>query len=137
MRTTSPDPEVFRLRGEMAAIDRSIVLLLGARAGAQRRLFARKRALGLPLRDPHQEARVLDRVKDWAERYGVDGSLAERTIRHAIRAGLREEGRPLAPSTADGPVTVYVAPGTMPAIRPFRVTPMLAPRGGIAQLLTV
>lgn len=78
---------VHRLRAEIEVIDRSIVLLLGARRRAQHRLLAWKEAAGLPGIDIAQEGRVLARAAGWARASGADEALATEVIRLALTSG--------------------------------------------------
>ncbi len=79
--------EVARLRFELAAVDRSLVLMLSLRERLQHRILRAKAALGLTLFDPAQEAVVRRRARNWAGRYGGSPDLAEATIGAAIEAG--------------------------------------------------
>jgi chorismate mutase len=139
MSASAVDPEVLRLRGEISAIDRSMVLLLGARARVQRRLFRRKEELGLPRRDRRQEQRVLDRVTDWAVRYGTDERLARAVVRRSLRSGLEPApASELLPTPGEGGITVYVTSRvTSSGAPPFPAVPLVAPRGTLRQLLSV
>lgn len=85
-----PSPRTIqRLRSEIETIDRSIVLLLGARERAQHRLLAWKEAAGIPGHDPAQEHRVLTRAIGWARECGTDEHVAAEVIRLALVSGKR------------------------------------------------
>jgi len=78
---------VHRFRNEIEVIDRSIVLLLGARRRAQHRLLAWKDDAGLPGLDLVQEGKVLARAAEWARAAGTDEALATEVIRLALASG--------------------------------------------------
>ena len=137
MVPTLPDPEIVRLRTEISAIDRSVVLLLAARARVQQQLFGRKVELGLPLRDRAQERRVLERVEEWSHRYGADERVATATVRLAMRHGLDAAGAgDLGNASGDGPVTVFFSPTSAGGLRPTAaLVREVAPRRAVAALL--
>lgn len=81
--------EVDRLRGELEAIDRSLVLLLAERRRAQHRLLTFKLHHRLPLTDPFQETLVAERARAWADDEHADAELAENVVRLAVAAGKR------------------------------------------------
>jgi len=89
MTDPSVERSVARLRAEIEAIDRAVVLLLGARVRAQHRLLSRKEAAGLPCLDLAQEGRVLARAAGWAREFGVGEALATEAIRLALESGKR------------------------------------------------
>lgn len=78
---------VQRLRSEIETIDRSIVLLLGARERAQHQLLAWKESSGIPGHDPGQEERVLARAIGWARETGADEQVVAEVIRLALDRG--------------------------------------------------
>ena len=104
--------EVARLRFELAAVDRSLVLLLSLRERLQHRVLRTKAELGLPLFDAGQEAVVRRRARAWAGRYGGSPDLAEAAIGAAVEAGRDSFTRRFASTAADRWETVAPAPGS-------------------------
>ena len=89
MSAEGPTRSVERLRSEIETVDRSIVLLLGARERAQHRLLAVKASAGIAGIDPEQERRVIARARAWARESGSDEQLAAEVIRLALESGKR------------------------------------------------
>ncbi|MGI0133316.1 MAG: chorismate mutase [Thermoplasmata archaeon] len=81
--------EVDRLRGELEAIDRSLILLVGERRRAQHRLLGYKLHHRLALSDPYQEQLVSARARGWATEQHADPDLAEEVVRLNVAAGKR------------------------------------------------
>jgi chorismate mutase len=102
MSATPTVRTIQRLRSEIETIDRSIVLLLGARERAQHRLLAWKETSGIPGIDPIQEATVFSRAATWARESGTDERLASGVIRLALESGKRSyfQGRGAARTVA-------------------------------------
>ncbi len=103
--------EVARLRFELAAVDRSLVLLLSLRERLQHRVLRTKAELGLPLFDAQQEAVVRRRARAWAGRYGGSPELAEAAIGAAVEAGRDSFTRRFASPTTGRWETVAPLPG--------------------------
>ena len=76
------------LREQIGRMDRRLVRLLAERERLQWQLLAYKQALGMPLVDAEQEARVRQRARLAALRSSSDPHLAEAVIVQAIRSGM-------------------------------------------------
>ena len=68
-------------------MDRSLVLLLSARLNAAHRALRLRAARHLPLTDPAQERRVLQRSRRWAREVGLPEVLVDRLFRTLIEEG--------------------------------------------------
>lgn len=64
--------EIARLRGELDALDESLVELVAQRCRLARSLGEAKREARLPLRDPVREAAVVRRAAGYARASGVN-----------------------------------------------------------------
>lgn len=120
--------EVDRLREEIEAIDRSLVLLLGARRRAQHRLLAHKLHHRLPLTDPFQERLVSERARAWAEDQHSDSELAENVVRLAVAAGKRAFFHGSSADDAEPTTTVFVDLSTLPSPENAHSAPKVPPR---------
>jgi chorismate mutase len=58
------DPELERLRVEIAQVDADILALVNRRLQVVREIRAHKQALGVDFLDPDQEQRLLGRLRD-------------------------------------------------------------------------
>jgi len=83
------DPPLEQLRTRLSSIDRSLIVLLCAREGAQREILALKQARSLPLLDRGRERDALRRVRAWALEMGGDPKLAVTVVRAALESGKR------------------------------------------------
>ena len=71
-RPNPPRPDdLAAARHEIERIDRAIVELIGKRLRAAEVVVTAKRAHGLPVLDPEQEARVVRRGGEWAREAGL------------------------------------------------------------------
>ena len=75
---TSSADDLSAARSEIERLDRALVRLIGARLRAASVVAAAKRAEGIPLFDPGQEARVVRRAGEWAR----EDALPEEDVRH-------------------------------------------------------
>lgn len=66
-----PAATLAAARANIERVDREIVRLLGERLAVAGAVAAAKRAAGLPVLDPHQEARVVRRAAEWARKSAV------------------------------------------------------------------
>jgi len=91
--------ELDRLRARIRDVDQELVRLVGERRDLAIAIGRAKQALGLPVLDPPQEARVVRRAAELAREAGVDEE-AVRDVLWRIIASARDaqEGR-----TAWGP----------------------------------
>jgi len=82
------------LRSQIEAVDRELVQLIGRRHDLVLEIGKAKQALGLPVLDPPQEAKVVRRAATIAREIGVDEELTRDVIWRII-AGARaaQEGR--------------------------------------------
>ena len=87
-RDVGPPEMVGELREQLGRIDRRLVRLLAERERLQWQLLAYKQALGIPLLDPAQEARVRQRARLAALQTTGDPHLAEEVVVRAIRSGM-------------------------------------------------
>jgi chorismate mutase len=94
---TSGDAERNRLealRNEIRALDEQLVILVGRRRTLAIEIGAEKEALGLPVMDPTQEARVVRRAAEIARELGVDEELTRDVIWRIIASARdAQEGR--------------------------------------------
>lgn len=72
-----PGGHLAAARSKIERVDRTIVQLLGERLHAAAIVVAAKRANGLPVLDPEQEARVVRRAGEWAR----DAALPDEDVR--------------------------------------------------------
>lgn len=79
------------LRRRLSEIDREILRLVGERSRLARAVGALKAGERLPVRVYEVEARVLERWKALAPRFGVEAGLARELARKLIAASVREQ----------------------------------------------
>lgn len=103
----SDDSRLEALRAEIREVDERLVELVGRRRDLVLAIGQAKEALGLPVLDPGQEARVVRRAAELARARGLDEELT-RDVIWRIMASARDaqEGRtrwgpPLPNDTAD------------------------------------
>lgn len=75
---TAPDGDLAAARNEIERVDRAIVRLIGERLQVAGIVASTKRAAGLPVLDPGQEARVVRRAAEWAR----EAALPDEDVRH-------------------------------------------------------
>lgn len=82
------------LRAQIEAVDRELVQLIGKRHDLVLEVGRAKEALGKPVLDPPQEARVVRRAAEIARELGIDEEMTRDVIWRII-AGARDaqEGR--------------------------------------------
>ena len=86
--------ELDRLRERIQAVDRELVGLVGERRDLALQIGKLKEALGLPVLDPPQEARVVRRAAEVARELGTDVELVRDVIwRIVASARSAQEGR--------------------------------------------
>ncbi|MDX1494087.1 MAG: chorismate mutase [Longimicrobiales bacterium] len=90
----SPEERLERLREEIRTVDQELIALVGRRRDLVLEIGETKEALGLPVLDPSQEARVVRRAAELARELGVDEELT-RDVIWRIMASARDaqEGR--------------------------------------------
>lgn len=83
-----------QLRSRIQELDRELVALIGERRALVLEVGEAKAALGLPVLDPGQEAKVVRRAAELARELGVDEELT-RDVVWRIMASARDaqEGR--------------------------------------------
>ncbi len=86
----SDDEHLESLRTRIEELDRALVRLVGERRDLVQQIGKAKEALGLPVLDPPQEARVVRRAAGLARELGVDEE-AVRDILWRIIASARDE----------------------------------------------
>lgn len=90
-------PEVDRLdqlRDEIRALDEELIRLVGRRRDLALEIGEAKAALGLPVMDPSQEARVVRRAAEVARKLSVDEELTRDVIWRIIASARDvQEGR--------------------------------------------
>jgi chorismate mutase len=88
------DPKLEELRSRIETIDRQLVELIGRRRELAIEIGRTKQALGLPVMDPQQEAKVVRRAAEIAREFGVDEELTRDVIWRIIAAARdAQEGR--------------------------------------------
>src|SRR5690606_23241313 len=86
--------ELDRLRERIQAVDRELVGLVGERRDLALQIGKLKEALGLPVLDPPQEARVVRRAAEMARELGTDVELVRDVIWRIVAAARSaQEGR--------------------------------------------
>ena len=93
---TEPNPEEMNLdelRTEIEDIDREIVELVARRTYVADTIAEVKAERGLPTTDESQEARVMERAADNAERFEVDANLVKAVFRLLIELNKAEQRR--------------------------------------------
>lgn len=108
-RSEGRDGELEGLRTRIRQVDRELVRLVGERRSLVLGIGEAKAALGLPVLDPAQEARVVRRAAALARELEVDEELV-RDVIWRIMSSARDEqegrtrwGPPLPPSSSSGP----------------------------------
>jgi chorismate mutase len=82
------------LRGRIRQVDEELVRLVGERRDLVLRIGEAKEALGLPVLDPSQEARVIRRAAGLARELGVDEELVRDVVWRIIASARdAQEGR--------------------------------------------
>jgi chorismate mutase/prephenate dehydrogenase len=82
------------LRDRIRAVDAELIQLVGERRDLVLEIGRLKEALGLPVLDPPQEARVVRRAAELARERGVDEELARDVIWRIIASARdAQEGR--------------------------------------------
>ena len=82
------------LRARIRALDKELVALIGRRRALAIEIGAAKAALGLPVMDPSQEARVVRRAAEIARDLGVDEETTRDVIWRIIASARDvQEGR--------------------------------------------
>ena len=88
------DNRLEALRVKIRAVDRELVSLIGRRKDLVIEIGAAKEALGLPVLDPPQEAKVVRRAAELARELGVDEELTRDVIWRIIASARdMQEGR--------------------------------------------
>lgn len=90
----SSSDELDALRAEIRDVDARLIELVGRRRDLVLKIGEAKAAIGLPVLDPSQEARVVRRAAELAREIGVDEELT-RDVIWRIMASARDaqEGR--------------------------------------------
>ncbi len=95
------------LRAKIREVDRELVSLIGRRKDLVIEIGAAKEALGLPVLDPRQEAKVVRRAAELARELEVDEELTRDVIWRIIASardtqkGQTRWGPPLLPPLPD------------------------------------
>lgn len=92
--TETPTPEEMsldELREEIQEIDRDIVELIARRTYVADTIAQVKAAEGLPTTDESQEARVMERAGENADRFDVDANLVKAIFRLLIELNKVEQ----------------------------------------------
>ena len=87
MTVSSRISELRDLRGEIARIDRAIMVLVAARLRTAHQAIELRVASGEEVTNGGQELVVLDRARKWAEEFSVSPDFSERLFRALIHAG--------------------------------------------------
>ncbi len=85
------------LRVQIDRIDRALLDLLAERAGYIDRAIVLKQIEGLPARTKERVAEVIAKVRDGADRRGLDPDLTERLWSELIEWAIAHEARVLGP----------------------------------------
>jgi chorismate mutase len=104
------EDQLETLRVQIRAVDRELVALIGRRRDLVIEIGAAKEALGLPILDPAQEAKVVRKAAALARELEVDEELTRDVIWRIIASARdAQEGRtrwgPPPPDVADAPPT--------------------------------
>jgi chorismate mutase len=98
------DERLEALRVKIRAVDRELVSLIGRRRDLVIEIGAAKEALGLPVLDPPQEAKVVRRAAELARELGVDEELTRDVIWRIIASARdAQEGRTQCGPPPSGP----------------------------------
>ncbi|MDA0328335.1 MAG: chorismate mutase [Gemmatimonadetes bacterium] len=94
MTDLPPDAALDDLRKQIQAVDRELVQIVGRRRELVLAVGAAKAALGVPILDPEQEARVVRRAAEIARESHADEELMRDIIWRIIASARAEqEGR--------------------------------------------
>ncbi len=102
------EDQLEALRTQIRAVDEELITLVGRRRDLVVAIGAAKAALGLPVLDPSQEARVVRRAAELARRLHVDEELTRDVIWRIIASARDEQegrtrwGPPLSDSVVEG-----------------------------------
>jgi len=108
------DEVTWELRAELRRVDLALVAVLAERHDLVERLWDHKRAVGRPLEDRRQEARVLAAARKNARRRGLSPKHVEEILRAVIAEGKRRASaapRSRRPSPRPGPRKEVRPPG--------------------------
>ena len=86
------DDRLEALRSRIVALDRELVSLIGKRRDLVIEIGQAKSALGLPVMDPPQEAKVVRRAAEIARELGVDEELTRDVVWRIIAAARDAQG---------------------------------------------
>jgi chorismate mutase len=90
----SDESRLEELRAQIEAVDRELVTLIGKRRDLALEIGKTKEALGRPVLDPPQEAKVVRRAAAIARELGIDEELTRDIIWRIIAAARdAQEGR--------------------------------------------
>jgi len=90
----SDESRLEELRAQIEAVDRELVTLIGKRRDLALEIGKTKEALGRPVLDPPQEAKVVRRAAAIARDLGIDEELTRDIIWRIIAAARdAQEGR--------------------------------------------
>ena len=88
------DERLEELRAQIEAVDRELVQLIGRRHDLVLEIGRAKEALGKPVLDPPQEAKVVRRAAEIARELGIDEELTRDVVWRIIAAARNaQEGR--------------------------------------------
>ena len=88
------DDRLEALRTQIHALDRELIALIGRRKDLAIEIGEVKEALGIPVLDPPQEAKVVRRAAELAREIGVDDELTRDVIWRIIASARdAQEGR--------------------------------------------
>jgi chorismate mutase len=90
------EARLAELRATLDAVDAELVARVAERARLAAAAGEVKRALGRPLVDPAQEARVLDRAAERAAAAGLDPALARAAFQALVALARHAQGAPAA-----------------------------------------
>ena len=93
-----------KLRSQIQELDRELVTLIGKRRDLAIDIGQAKGALGLPVMDPPQEAKVVRRAAEIARDLGVDEELTREVIWRIIAAARDAQDR----NNESGPTSIEV-----------------------------
>jgi len=99
------DRRLEELRSKIERLDRELVTLIGRRRDLAIEVGKRKQALGVPIMDPQQEAKVVRRAAEIARELDVDEELTRDVIwriiaaARAVQEGNTSWGPPSDPPT--------------------------------------
>jgi len=91
------DVVTWAIRAELRRVDRALVELIAERLELVQRLWAHKRAAGVPLEDREQERLVVGRARRTARQSGLEPAFAEGILLAVIAEGKRRAWPPRGP----------------------------------------